>query len=86
MFIPPVLSDELQAVSITDGGTQFISVHMNKNIIYSYSSSIPQNGVMIFSLPDNDTYMVNSGDIIEMVTVSKKSTSTNIIDMILGWL
>jgi len=85
-FISPVLSYDLHAVSVVDGGTQFISVPVDKEVVYSYSSSVPQNGVLVFSLPDNDTYMVNNNNVIEMVTVRKSQEPKNIIEVILGWL
>jgi hypothetical protein len=84
-FVMPVLSDELQTVSITYGGDQFVSVPTNTNVTYLYTSSVPSNGILLLSLPDNDTYMVKSDTAIEMVTVNK-SNLKNIIDTILGWV
>ena len=85
IFIPMVLAYDLQWVSITEGGTQFVSIPSNKNVIYSYASAIPQNGILILSIPENDTYLLDSENSIEFVTVNK-ATSGSIIDVILGWL
>ena len=81
----PVLSDNFQEVSITEGGDQYISIPVNENVTYSYNSDIPQNGILILSLADNDTYLVNNGITIEMVTVNKNN-SKSIVDMLFGWL
>ena len=85
VFIPTVLAYELKPVSITEGGTQFVSIPSDKNVVYSYASDIPQNGLLILSLPENDTYLLDSDNTIEFITVSKVTTGS-IIDMILGWL
>jgi hypothetical protein len=85
VLIPPVLSYDLQYVSITEGGNQFISIPMSKNVVYSYESSIPDGGILILSLPNENTYLVDTTNYIKMVTV-KKETPKNIIEIILGWL
>ena len=84
-LILPALADDIQVVSITEDQTQFMAVPANENVIYSYASTVPQNGILVLSIANNDTYMVNDGITIQMVTVTK-TESKNIIDIILGWL
>lgn len=76
---------ESRAVSITEGGNQFISVPDNMPVTYLYMSSTPQNGRLLLSIGNSDTYMVNDGITIQMITVNKNE-SMSIIDTILGWL
>lgn len=83
LFIPSVLAEDYKIVSITYGGEQFVSVPSNVNVTYLYTSDVPQNGVLLLSFPDNDTYMVKSENSIKMITVSK--SNRGIIETILGW-
>lgn len=83
-LIYPVLAEDNKAVSITYGGEQFVSVPSSADVTYLYTSDVPQDGILLLSFPDNDTYMVRSGNSIEMITVSK--TNSGIIETILGWL
>lgn len=84
ILISPVLAEDYKAVSITYGGEQFVSVPSNVDVTYLYTSDVPQDGILLLSFPDNDTYMVRSENSIEMITVSK--TNSGIIETILGWL
>jgi hypothetical protein len=79
-----VLAADYKSVSITEGGEQFISVPANMEVIYLYTSDVPENGGLVLSFPDNDTYMVKSENSIKMITVNKKNYS--IIETILVWL
>lgn len=83
LIIPPVLAEDYKAISITYGGEQFVSVPSSADVTYLYTSDVPQNGVLLLSFPDNDTYMVKSENSIEMITVSKNDSG--IIETILGW-
>lgn len=82
-LICPVLAEDYKAVSITYGGEQFVSVPSSADVTYLYTSDVPQNGILLLSFPDNDTYMVRSENSIEMITVSK--IDSGIIETILGW-
>jgi len=83
LVISPVLAEDYKLVSITYGGEQYISVPSTFNVTYLYTSDIPQNGNLLLSFPDNDTYMVRYENYVEMITVSKNNKG--IIETILGW-
>jgi len=84
VLISPVLADDYKLVSITYGGEQYMSIPSTSGVIYLYTSDIPQNGVLLLSFPDNDTYMVRSENSVQMITVNKNNRG--IIETILGWL
>ncbi len=84
LLISTALAEDYKAVSITYGGQQYISVPSTSDVTYLYTSDIPQNGGLLLSFPDNDTYMVKSESSIKMITVNKNNHG--IVETILGWL
>lgn len=87
LIIFPVLAEDLRAVSITEDNTQFMVVDANKDISYSYESSVPSDGRLVLTIGYNDTYLVETTDSIKFVTVNnKKSDGLDIINILFGWV
>lgn len=82
--VPSVAISNNKMVSITPGGTQYISVSSSANVTYIYTSIVPDNGKIILSIGNNDTYITENGNDVQMITVTKQPESKNIIDIILG--
>lgn len=87
LAIYPVLAGDIKDVSICSigGGEVFMGVPSNMDVTYIYTSGIPQNGVLLLSMPDNDTYIVRYENSIEVVTVNKNEPN-GIIETIFVWL
>jgi hypothetical protein len=88
IFLPVVLAEEFKESPITEDNQQFVVVPSDRSVTYlsQISDNVPANGILLLTISENKTYMIDDGSNVKFITIMKALKTESIIDILLGWL